>query len=209
MILHRFGIGLALSKDEQQSVAHITDRLYEAFVLVNDYYSWDVEYAEHSRKDKPVPLVNAVYLISQAHSLEPSKAKHVLKMQIRMLEKKYCSLKKIYLKTSPYTPQILRWFDVVEQTHAGTALWSCTTARYNRSALRPPNLDMSLIKRAEVLAPVTSMAPTVSFGRRRMAMHLPSEGDSEKPHSKITCVACKTKLDERVCCIALMILDMY
>ena len=197
MTIHRLGIGFTLSQEEKQSVAHITHTLYAAIALANDFYSWDKEFSNYLRQEKALPLVNAVHMIMQWHSVSADRAKKLLKWKIRSLEKKYCSMRDKFLASSTSTATLCKWFRILELCHAGTTLWSTTTARYNASAPQPPTQPLAVGGGFPSLAGTWDAATT---GTDQNKIFLSSEEHNNQMTKKDQCICCKTTLDEKVRC---------
>jgi ophiobolin F synthase len=195
MTVHRFGIGFALSQEERQSVAHITQSMYAAMVLVNDLYSWDVEYSNYLRKGKSLPLTNTVHMIMEWHSVSANRAKKLLKWKIRSLEKKYCSIRDRFLVSPTSTTALAKWFKILELCHAGMTLWSTTTARYNTSAPQPPTQPIAMTR--GLLNPAAA-GDTLAIPSDQAKILSSLEEHDSHINKNGHCMCCTTTLDEKV-----------
>jgi hypothetical protein len=105
-------------------------------MLWRDYCSWEVEHEAHSNGLKTI-LLNAVPILQKIHNVNAVDAKSLLWAEIEKLEERYCIARDKYLRENACDPEVIRWFGILELTIAGNALWSTTTARYNKGTRIP------------------------------------------------------------------------
>ena len=130
MSLLCFSMDFALTKAEEEELSHITISAYNAWVLVNDYFSWEKEVLNYEANGSAGEIVSAVFLFMKWHSVDAKRAKELLKEEIISREKIYSDLKEKYLRQVDATERTRYWFTLLDLVTAGNFLWSMTTARY-------------------------------------------------------------------------------
>lgn len=130
MSLLCFSMDFKLTAEEEQKTSHITLAAYDAWVLVNDYFSWEKEELLHNANGAVGPVANAVYLFMQWHSIDATAARRLLRQEIISREDKLVQLRDKLLASRDNTPRLARWLQLLEQVTAGNFVWSMTTARY-------------------------------------------------------------------------------
>ncbi|KAJ5586656.1 isoprenoid synthase domain-containing protein [Penicillium hetheringtonii] len=130
-----FGMGIQLTDEEWKLAAPITRSCFAALGLVNDYFSFDVEWDEYQREGKNgqnTAMTNLVWLYIQWEDLSIPEAKERTRETVRHYEAEYyqrvnafsldgekCSMNlEIYLKAQAY--QI-----------SGNVAWSLRCPRYH------------------------------------------------------------------------------
>ena len=71
------------------------------------------------------------------HSIDAEAAKKLLWDQALEYERQYCEERDLFIKNKSPKPEFYHWFRVLELCNGGSAVWSLSTARYNKSAPRP------------------------------------------------------------------------
>ncbi|KAF4966749.1 hypothetical protein FSARC_5614 [Fusarium sarcochroum] len=130
MSLLRFAMDFKLSEAEEQKIAHITTVAYGAWVLVNDYFSWDKEWKNYQANGSTGMIANAIFLFMGWYSVDKEDAKKMVRKEIMSREAKYCTLKDEFIAKGLATDKILHWLHVLDCVTAGNFAWSMTTARY-------------------------------------------------------------------------------
>lgn len=123
-----------LTEEEQKQTADLTRAAYDAWVLVNDYFSWEKEYQNYHANGSTGQIASAVFLFMKWHNVDPIIAKKMLRSEIIAREEKLCKLKTEYLARGSITVRILKWIDLLVLVTAGNFVWSMTTARYHDKA---------------------------------------------------------------------------
>ncbi|APA12276.1 hypothetical protein sscle_09g070460 [Sclerotinia sclerotiorum 1980 UF-70] len=127
---YKFGADIFLTAEENKSVELLEKLVSKSVTLLNDYFSWDKEYANYIRRENPQPLVNCVQLFMNWRSVDVFEAKKLVREEIFLNEERFCRTRAEYvLKHSP-GPQLRRWLKLLEYCIAGNALWHTTTMRY-------------------------------------------------------------------------------
>jgi hypothetical protein len=134
--LLRFASDVTISDTDFMAIKPISTLVFSAIMLWRDYCSWEVEQEAHSNGLKTI-LLNAVPVLQKIHNVNAVDAKSLLWAEIEKLEERYCVARDNYLRENAYNPEVIRWFGILELTIAGNALWSTTTARYNKGARIP------------------------------------------------------------------------
>lgn len=134
MALMCFSMDFYLTAEETAQTSSITSAAYDAWVLVNDYFSWEKEYTNYKTNGSTGQIVSAVFLFMKWHNIDPTTAKKMLRGEIIAREERYCRLKAEYLARGNVTDRIIKWFELLDLVTAGNFAWSMTTARYHDDA---------------------------------------------------------------------------
>lgn len=126
-----FSMDFYLTPEETEQTSSITSAAYDAWVLVNDYFSWEKEYKNYQANGSTGQIVSAVFLFMKWHDIGPTTAKKMLRGEIIAREKRYCQLKAEYFARGNVTDRIIKWFELLDVVTAGNFAWSMTTARYH------------------------------------------------------------------------------
>ncbi|KAF2165560.1 hypothetical protein M409DRAFT_24413 [Zasmidium cellare ATCC 36951] len=130
MSLLCFSMDFALTKAEEVELSHITISAYNAWVLVNDYFSWEKEVLNYKANGSVGEIVSAVFLFMRWYSVDAKQAKELLRAEIISREKIYSELKERHLRQANVTERTRYWFTLLDLVTAGNFIWSMTTARY-------------------------------------------------------------------------------
>lgn len=130
MSLLCFSMDFRLTKEEENKTSHITWAAYDAWVLVNDYFSWEKEELQYNANGAVGPVANAVYLFMQWNSIDVTAARKLLRQEITLREDKFVQLRDKFLASRDSTPRLVKWLQLLEHVTAGNFVWSMTTARY-------------------------------------------------------------------------------
>lgn len=79
MSLLCFSLDFILTKKEEQELNEITTAAYSAWVLVNDYFSWEKELINHESNGSTGVIVSAVFLFMRWYSVDATEAKRLLR----------------------------------------------------------------------------------------------------------------------------------
>jgi hypothetical protein len=131
MALMCFSMDFYLTAEETAQTSSITSAAYDAWVLVNDYFSWEKEYTNYKANGSTGQIVSAVFLFMKWHNIDPVTAKKMLRGEIIAREERYSQLKADYLARGNVTDRIIKWFELLDLVTAGNFAWSMTTARYH------------------------------------------------------------------------------
>lgn len=124
-----------LTEAEIEQTSVVTSAAYDAWVLVNDYFSWEKELQNNQANGGSGEIVNAVFLFMKWYDVDWKEAKSMLRSEIVNREKRYCQEKADLLARGKITDKIQDWFLLLDLVTAGNFAWSMTTARYDSSAI--------------------------------------------------------------------------
>lgn len=131
MSLLCFSMDFKLNENEIKSTLDVTIAAYNAWVLVNDYFSWEKELENHQNQSSEGEIASAVFLFAKWYSLSWPDAKAMLRENIIAYEEKYCREKETLLAGAKLTARSREWIDILDHVTAGNFVWSMTTARYD------------------------------------------------------------------------------
>lgn len=135
MSLLCFSMDFKLTEAEIEQTSAVTSAAYDAWVLVNDYFSWEKELQNNQANGGSGEIVNAVFLFMKWYDVDWKEAKSMLRSEIVNREKRYCQEKADLLARGKTTDKIQDWFLLLDLVTAGNFAWSMTTARYDSSAI--------------------------------------------------------------------------
>lgn len=130
MSLLCFSMDFALTDYEKERTSAVTTAAYNAWVLVNDYFSWEKEWQNYQGNNSQGEIVSAVFLFMKWRSVDPMEARKLLKAEILAREQRYCEAKDELTARGNISDNIRNWFDLLDWVTAGNFAWSMTTARY-------------------------------------------------------------------------------
>ncbi|OQE94690.1 hypothetical protein PENNAL_c0003G09066 [Penicillium nalgiovense] len=90
--IRRFGMGITLTLEEEETIAPIVRPCFGALGLANDYYSFDIEWEEFQetyRADSSHTMTNAVWLYMNWEKLSIDEAKSRVVQVVRGYEKEF------------------------------------------------------------------------------------------------------------------------
>lgn len=130
MSLLCFSMDFTLNEDEAEKTSAITSSAYDAWVLVNDYFSWEKEWKNHEANGGVGFIANAIFLFMRWYSVDATEGKRMLRKEIVAREEKYIKEKEKFLASGHATDRTSRWLKLLDHVTAGNFAWSMTTARY-------------------------------------------------------------------------------
>lgn len=143
MSLLCFSMDFVLTKAEEAELSHITISAYNAWVLVNDYFSWEKEWLNYEANGSQGEIVSAVFQFMKWYSIDAEQAKVLLREEIISRENTYCEVKEQYIRNKKASGRAKKWFAILDMVTAGNFAWSMTTARYLRGEDAYPTLRAS------------------------------------------------------------------
>ncbi|KAI1495578.1 isoprenoid synthase domain-containing protein [Biscogniauxia marginata] len=129
-----FSMDFTLDTDEEEKTSAITWAAYDAWVLVNDYFSWEKEWNNHQTNGGTGMIANAIFLFMKWYSVDAEEGKKMLRKEILAREEKYCKAKDDFLASGDVTSKTAQWLELLDLVTAGNFAWSMTTARYRLGA---------------------------------------------------------------------------
>lgn len=130
MSLLCFSMDFTLNKDEVEKTLSVTSSAYDAWVLVNDYFSWEKEWQNHQTGGRVGIIANAIFLFMRWYSVDATEGRRMLRKEILAREEKYCKEKETFLASGHATDRTSQWLKLLDHVTAGNFAWSMTTARY-------------------------------------------------------------------------------
>ncbi|KAI9727247.1 MAG: hypothetical protein M1828_006866 [Chrysothrix sp. TS-e1954] len=140
MSLLCFSMDFALTKEEVSMTSTITNAAYNAWVLVNDYFSWEKELQNFKANGSKGEIVSAIFLFMKWYSVDAKEGKRLLRAEIQAREQQYCWAKEDFLARGNLTENTRYWLDLLDYVTAGNFAWSMTTARYLKGEDSYPGL---------------------------------------------------------------------
>lgn len=134
MSLLCFSMDFTLDEDEMEKTSAITSSAYDAWVLVNDYFSWEKEWQNHQANGGVGVIANAIFLFMRWYSVDATVGKNMLRKEILAREEKYYKGKEKFLVSGHATDRTSQWLKLLDRVTAGNFAWSMTTARYRLDA---------------------------------------------------------------------------
>jgi hypothetical protein len=130
-----FGMGILLTEEEWEMAAPITRSCFAALGLVNDYFSFDIEWDEYQREGKSesnAAMTNLVWLYMQWDSLSIPQAKEKTRETVRQYEAEY------HEKVNAFTSDqekcsinLARYLKAQAYQISGNVAWSLRCPRYH------------------------------------------------------------------------------
>lgn len=130
MSLLCFSMDFTLDEEEVEKTSAITSSAYDAWVLVNDYFSWEKEWQNHEANGGVGVIANAIFLFMRWYSVDATEGKRMLRKEILAREEKYCKEKEKFLASGHATDRTSQRLKLLDHVTAGNFVWSMTTARY-------------------------------------------------------------------------------
>jgi hypothetical protein len=125
-----FGMGMTLTKEEDDSLRDVVQPCFAALGLANDYFSFDKEYEEFT-KSGSTTFTNAVWLYIQWYGKEMNDGKRAVKDIAIGYEKKYRRGVEEYKHTyAPVSKKIERYLQALSYQIIGNVVWSLNCPRY-------------------------------------------------------------------------------
>lgn len=134
MSLLCFSMDFTLNDEEEEKTLALTWAAYDAWVLVNDYFSWEKEWKNHEANGGKGMIANAIFLFMKWYSVDAEEGKKMLRKEILAREEKYCKAKDDFLASADATDKTTEWLELLDLVTAGNFAWSMTTARYRFGA---------------------------------------------------------------------------
>jgi hypothetical protein len=140
-----FSVSPTIALSEVEHVMDVTKLGYASAILVNDYWSWEKEFADFTGEDNwPV---NAIYSLMQNRNVDVETAKQMTKVRIMELAEKYGEAALKCTAGLPIDSPVVKWFALHDLMFAGNAFWSMTCPRYHQDKPQLRRGDMALYTR--------------------------------------------------------------
>ncbi|KUL89338.1 hypothetical protein ZTR_03640 [Talaromyces verruculosus] len=131
--LMRFGMGIILTSEEEESLAPIVKPCYAALGLANDYFSFDVEWEELQADDSgKKTMTNLVWLFMQWYKIDIAEAKERVREVTNQYEREYQQQVKVFMATEGKgNAKIGTYLKALGHQIPGNVVWSLRCARYH------------------------------------------------------------------------------
>jgi hypothetical protein len=129
--------GVELTPEEEVETGPVTYLAFVVLGVTNDLWSWEKEKRVTRQSGDTLPLINAVQMVMQMQDTAEESAKQRVRDLIREHEEQYCLLRDEYLRRPSTSLSVQKWFQVLELSMAGNALWSIHALRYHLDVRNP------------------------------------------------------------------------
>lgn len=153
-----FGMGMTLTKVEDERLAKVIRPAYASLGLANDYFSFDREWQEvqETRGSKPL---NAVWLFMKWRGVSVDTAKQLVREAANLYEKQFLDLcDKFRTEHAPISDKLDRYLRGMVYQVSGNLVWSLKCPRYHPEFRYDPNAGIEDVIRAQKMGP-SSQAP--------------------------------------------------
>ncbi|EAW21078.1 putative polyprenyl synthetase [Aspergillus fischeri NRRL 181] len=132
-VVHMMGwaSGVELTPEEEVETGPVTYLAFVVLGVTNDLWSWEKEKRVTRQSGDTLPLINAVQMVMRMQDTTEESAKQIVRTIIREHEEQYCLLRDEYLGRPGTSLSVQKWFQVLELSMAGNALWSIHALRYH------------------------------------------------------------------------------
>jgi hypothetical protein len=129
----RFGMGIIVTSEEEESLASIVKPCYAALGLANDYFSFDVEWEELQADDSGKrTMINLVWLFMQWYKIDIAEAKERVREVTNQYEREYQQQVKDFMATEGRgNAKIDTYLKALGYQIPGNVVWSLRCARYH------------------------------------------------------------------------------
>jgi hypothetical protein len=147
-----FGMGMTLTKEEDEQLKDVVHSCYAALGLANDYFSFDREYRE-MQKSRGQSIANAVWLCIGWHDVDIPTAKSMVRDAATKHEKQFQELSEDFrLKHAPISDNLDTYLRGLAYQISGNVVWSLNCPRYHPEHRYDPNAGVEDTMTAEALA---------------------------------------------------------
>jgi hypothetical protein len=146
--------GVELTQEEEIETGPVTYLAFVVLAVTNDIWSWEKEKKVTRYSGESLPLINAVQMVIQMQQVDEDTAKHRVLDIIRQNEKQYCFLRDDHLNRPNTSHSVRKWFQILELSMAGNALWSIHSPRYHLDVRNPynsPSVVPSVFKGLQIM----------------------------------------------------------
>ncbi|KAJ5202050.1 uncharacterized protein N7498_006713 [Penicillium cinerascens] len=131
----RFGMGIVLTKEEENRTASIARSCYAALGLANDYYSFDIEWKEFQQEksaEGTSTMTNAVWLYIQWEDLSIDAAKEKVRQVVHNYEQEYQKKMNAFIADKEQCPpHLAEYLRALAFQIPGNIVWSLRCPRYH------------------------------------------------------------------------------
>ncbi|KAJ5116916.1 Variediene synthase [Penicillium angulare] len=130
----RFGMGILLTKEEEELLAPIARPCFAALGLANDYFSFDIEWQEYQESQdtgKSSTMTNLVWLYTQWEDLSLSQAKEKTMQTVRNFETEYYHAMNLFMSNDKCSANCANYLKSLAYQMPGNVVWSLRCPRYH------------------------------------------------------------------------------
>ncbi|KAL2870569.1 bifunctional terpene synthase/polyprenyl synthetase family protein [Aspergillus lucknowensis] len=146
--------GVELTQEEEIETGPVTYLAFVVLAVTNDIWSWEKEKRVTRYSGDSLPLINAVQMVIEMQQVDEETAKHRVLDIIRRNEQQYCFVRDEHLKRPNISHSVRKWFQILELSMAGNALWSIHVPRYHLDVRNPyisPSVVPSVFKGLQIM----------------------------------------------------------
>jgi hypothetical protein len=187
MSLLCFSMNLYRTDEEIESTAEMTDIAYGAWILVNDYFSWEKEWKNYMANGSVGLIVSAVWFFMKWHSVDAEESKRMVRKEIMAREEKYEQMRDEFLARGNHSQKTLEWINLLDNVTSGNFVWSMTTARYHEDledsypALRKAHKEKGTSDMVDSLSIPISVNAAGEDIRKDSIVTTPNESETPDP----------------------------
>jgi hypothetical protein len=187
MSLLCFSMDLHRTREEVAATAEMTEMAYGAWVLVNDYFSWEKEWKNYTANGSVGLIVSAVWFFTKWHSVDAEESKRMVRKEIMAREEKYEQMRDEFLARGNHSQKTLEWINLLDNVTAGNFLWSMTTARYHTDVedsypgLRKAHLEKDTSDKVDSLSIPISVNAAGEEARHDSCVGTPTKSQTHDP----------------------------
>jgi hypothetical protein len=134
-----FGMGMQLTKEEDEQLAPVVRPCFAALGLANDYFSFDREWEEFSKSGAST-LTNSVWLHMQWHNVDVPTAKNMVRQTVARYEKEFLEQCESFRRANaPISEKLQRYLRALHYEISGNVVWSLNCPRYHLRFRYDPN----------------------------------------------------------------------
>ncbi|KAJ5041497.1 uncharacterized protein L3040_005082 [Drepanopeziza brunnea f. sp. 'multigermtubi'] len=138
LVMMRFVSDTDMTRAEIESVKYISDIIMYGHILWHDCVSWKKEF-EAFASGNAGSLVNAIFIVQNSEDVDEPTAQKILYDKTLEYERRYCQERDRFMETCSPRSEFHRWFDLLELSTGGNALWGATSPRYHKTSPGPAN----------------------------------------------------------------------
>ncbi|KAL2837121.1 putative polyprenyl synthetase [Aspergillus pseudoustus] len=186
--------GVELTEEEELETGPVTYLAFVVLAVTNDIWSWEKEKSATRQSGESLPLINAVQMVMQMQQVDEETAKHMVRNIIHENEEQYCLLRDEYLKRPNTSHAVKRWFQILESSMAGNALWSIHAPRYHLDVRNPytyPSEVPSVFKELQIMQSKSNSGKTEKTQLQDGILERLDEAVLWKPYEYITSLPSK------------------
>jgi predicted secreted protein len=187
MSLLCFSMDLHRTREEVAATAEMTEMAYGAWVLVNDYFSWEKEWKNYTANGSVGLIVSAVWFFMKWHSVDVEESKRMIRKEIMAREEKYEQMRDEFLARGNHSRKTLEWINLLDNVTAGNFVWSMTTARYHTDVedsypgLRKAHLEKDTSDKVDSLSIPISVNAAGEETRHDSSVGTPTKSQTHDP----------------------------